>query len=106
MSKSPPAVKDVIPSIVPPFISAVEVITLPNDAVESICNLPNEPVDVIEPLITLFVPVLIILPVAVTSSNSISPVKSVFPAISNLPNEPVDVIEPETFPPKSLAVTV
>ena len=69
-------------------------------------TLPNEPVEVILPLITLFVPVVIIFPVAVTSSNSISPVRFVLPAISNLPNEPVEEIEPEIFPPKSLAVTV
>jgi hypothetical protein len=50
MSKLPPAVSEVIPSIVPPLISAVVVITLPNEPVLAISNLLNEPVDVKLPL--------------------------------------------------------
>ena len=73
-------------------------ITLPKEPVESICNLPNEPVEVTEPLITLFVPVLVMFPVAVTSSNSISPVRFVLPATSNLPNEAVEVELPLIVP--------
>ena len=59
--------------------------------------LPNDPVLVIDPLITLLAPVLTIFPVAVKSSKVTSPLKSTVAPIT-LPNEPVLVADPLIVP--------
>ena len=74
-------VSEVIPSIVPPLISAVVVITLPNEPVLAISNLLNEPVDVKLPLTVPIESILI--PAGSTTLN--------------VPNEPVEVDEPLIF---------
>ena len=59
--------------------------------------LPNDPVLVIDPLITLLAPVVTIFPVAVKSSKVTSPLKSTVAPIT-LPNEPVLVADPLIVP--------
>ena len=74
MNKLP---KDLSIYSVAPSISNLEPLTLPLAfTTPATSNLPNEPVLVTEPLITLLAPVVIILPVAVTFPKVTLPVPS------------------------------
>ena len=95
ISKFPPAVKDVIPSTVPPFISKA----LPSISTEPAVNLPP---NVKAPMFVEFTVVDTTLPKDAVDINELVtlPIASMLeplPTILTVPKEPVEVIEPLIF---------